>query len=75
MAEHPIGEGSVQANGLRFRYLQAGPADGPLVLLLHGYPDSARSWEHQQPALAAAGYRAVALWLRGYPPTEIPAQG
>lgn len=68
-------EGSVQANGLRFRYLEAGPEDGELVLLLHGYPDGAHSWEHQLPALAAAGYRAVAPWLRGYPPTEIPAGG
>lgn len=68
-------EGAVRANGIRFAYLEAGPADGPLVLLLHGYPDSARSWEHQLSVLAAAGYRAVAPWLRGYPPTEIPQRG
>ena len=63
----------VVANGLRFTYLEEGT--GPLVLLLHGFPDNAHSWEHQMPALAAAGYRAVAPWLRGYPPTEIPTGG
>jgi pimeloyl-ACP methyl ester carboxylesterase len=59
----------VQANGLRFAYLEQGT--GPLVLLLHGFPDTASTWSHQLPALAAAGYRAVAPWLRGYHPTEV----
>ena len=63
----------IRANGLDFAYLEEG--EGPLVLLLHGFPDTARSWSHQMPALAAAGYRAVAPYLRGYPPTEIPADG
>jgi pimeloyl-ACP methyl ester carboxylesterase len=63
----------VLANGIRFSYLEEG--HGPLVLLLHGFPDNARSWEHQMPALAAAGYRAVAPWLRGYPPSEVPMHG
>ncbi|HZP12336.1 MAG TPA: alpha/beta hydrolase [Nevskiaceae bacterium] len=62
-----------QANGLRFAFLEAG--SGPTVLLLHGYPDNAYSWEHQIPALTAAGYRVVAPFLRGYPPTEIPEHG
>jgi pimeloyl-ACP methyl ester carboxylesterase len=66
---------SVRANGIRVAYLEDGPAGGPLVVLLHGFPDNARSWERQIPALAAAGYRVVAPWLRGYPPTEIPARG
>lgn len=65
----------IQANHLNFAILEAGPADGPLALFLHGYPDSAKTWEHQLPAFAAAGYRAVAPWLRGYPPTEIPPPG
>ena len=65
----------IRANGLTFAYLEDGPADGPLALFLHGYPDSAQSWEHQLPAFAAAGYRAVAPWLRGYPPTDIPPKG
>jgi pimeloyl-ACP methyl ester carboxylesterase len=63
----------IRANGLEFAYLEQG--DGPLVMLLHGFPDTADSWNHQIPALAAAGYRAVAPWLRGYSPTEIPRDG
>lgn len=66
---------ALQANGLRFAALEAGPADGPLALFLHGYPDSATTWQHQLPAFADAGYRAIAPWLRGYPPSEIPPQG
>jgi pimeloyl-ACP methyl ester carboxylesterase len=62
----------IRANGLEFGYIEEG--EGPLVLLLHGFPDTARTWSHQVPALAAAGYRAVAPYLRGYPPTEIPRE-
>lgn len=65
--------GEVRANGLRFATLEAG--DGPLVLCLHGFPDTARSFRHQLPALAAAGFRAVAPWMRGYAPTEVPPDG
>ena len=46
--------------------------EGPLVLLLHGFPESWRSWRHQLPALAAAGYRAVAIDLRGYGDSLVP---
>ncbi|MDQ8702845.1 alpha/beta hydrolase [Streptomyces sp. LHD-70] len=46
---------------------------GPLVLLLHGFPESWSSWRHQLPALAAAGYRAVALDVRGYGRSTVPA--
>ncbi len=56
----------LDANGMRFFALADGPAGGPLVLLLHGFPELSRSWRHQLPALAAAGYRAVAPDLRGY---------
>jgi len=63
----------VRANDLEFAYLEEG--DGPVVLLLHGFPDTAGTWSHQMPALAAAGYRAVAPYLRGYPPTEVPRGG
>src|SRR5437868_11334932 len=66
-------QGRVRANGITFAYLEEG--EGPLVLLLHGFPDTARSWSHQMPALADAGFRAVAPWLRGYPPTELPESG
>lgn len=65
--------GRVQANGVRFATLEAG--DGPLVLCLHGFPDHARSFRHQLPVLAANGFRAVAPFLRGYAPSDIPADG
>ena len=63
----------VEANGLRFGYLEAGK--GPLVLLLHGFPDTAYTWDRALTALADAGLRAVAPFLRGYHPTAIPADG
>ncbi|HEY2774551.1 MAG TPA: alpha/beta hydrolase [Candidatus Binatia bacterium] len=63
----------IRANGIEFACLEQG--SGPLVVLLHGYPDNAHSWSRQMPALAEAGYRVVAPNTRGYPPTEIPADG
>lgn len=68
-----ITEGRVTANGLEFGFLEQGT--GPLALCLHGFPDSAWTWRHLLPALAGAGYRAVAPFLRGYAPTEVPADG
>lgn len=59
--------GNVSANGIRFAFLEAG--SGPLALCLHGFPDHARSFRHQLDALAAAGYRAVAPFMRGYAPS------
>lgn len=70
---YPISEGRASANGVSFAYLEAG--QGPLALCLHGFPDSAWSWRHLLPELAAAGYRAVAPFQRGYAPTEVPADG
>ena len=64
---------TVTANGVRYRYLEQG--EGPLLLLLHGFPDNAHSWGKQMPVFAQAGYRVVAPFLRGYPPTEVPAGG
>src|SRR6188768_785084 len=62
----------VEANGLRFAYLEEGK--GPLVLLLHGFPDTARTWDDVRPKIAAKGYRAVSPWMRGYAPTAVPDQ-
>lgn len=56
----------VAANGARFHLAASGPGHGPLVLLLHGFPEFWWSWRHQLPALAEAGYHAVAMDLRGY---------
>ena len=64
---------SVRANGLQFAYLEEGT--GPLVLLLHGFPDTPQTWDAVRPALASAGYRAVSPFMRGYSPTEIPRDG
>ena len=59
--------------GLAFPALAAG--EGPVVLLLHGFPDGPESFEAQLLALAAAGYRAIAPVMRGYDPTAQPADG
>ena len=59
-------------SGLTFTADVAGPADGPLVLLLHGFPESRHSWRAALPALTAAGYRAVAPDQRGYSPGARP---
>ncbi|MDX6427839.1 MAG: hypothetical protein QOE54_205 [Streptosporangiaceae bacterium] len=66
---------TIEANGLEFGYLSEGPADGPLALCLHGFPDSAYTWRHLLPALGAEGYHAVAPFMRGYAPTSVPADG
>src|ERR1700752_2565472 len=53
----------VNTNGIRLRVAQAG--SGPLVVLVHGWPESWYSWRHQIAALAAAGYRVAAADVRG----------
>ena len=70
-----ISQGTVSANGVEFAYLSAGQPGNPLALCLHGFPDSAHGWRHQLPALAEAGYHAVAPFQRGYAPTSVPADG
>lgn len=51
---------------MRLRLLEAGPDDGPVLVLAHGFPELAYSWRHQIPALAAAGYHVLAPDQRGY---------
>jgi pimeloyl-ACP methyl ester carboxylesterase len=51
-------------------YEAHGPADGPVAILLHGFPDDVRCWDGVAPPLAAAGMRVLAPWLRGYGPTR-----
>ncbi|MFV0532630.1 MAG: alpha/beta fold hydrolase [Cumulibacter sp.] len=63
----------VHANGLEFACLERGT--GPLALVLHGFPDTPVSFIPLLEALADAGYRAVAPWMRGYAPTAIPDDG
>jgi pimeloyl-ACP methyl ester carboxylesterase len=69
-----IAQTTITANGLTFGALTCG-GTGPLALCLHGFPDSAHTWDTLLPELAAAGFRAVAPWTRGYAPTTIPADG
>src|SRR6185437_305408 len=66
--EHP----TIPANGVRLHVVVAGPADGPLVVLLHGFPDFWYGWRRQIGPLAAAGYRVIAPDQRGYNLSEKP---
>lgn len=61
----------IKANGIKLRIAEMGK--GPLVILVHGWPESWYSWRHQIPALAAAGYHAVAPDMRGYGKSDQPA--
>lgn len=61
---------NIEANGLRFGIQECG--EGPLILCLHGFPDTAETWGDLMPRLADAGYRVVAPSMRGYAPTAIP---
>ena len=60
----------IDTNGIRMAIYERG--HGPAVILLHGFPELAFSWRHQLPALAAAGYRAIAPDQRGYGRTDCP---
>lgn len=60
----------IRANGMEFAYIEAG--EGPLVLCLHGFPDTAWSLSGLVRALGAAGFHAVAPFMRGYPPSAVP---
>jgi epoxide hydrolase A/B len=62
--------GTLEANGINLHYVEQG--SGPLVVFCHGFPESWYSWRHQLPAVAEAGYRAVALSMRGYGLTDAP---
>jgi pimeloyl-ACP methyl ester carboxylesterase len=55
---------------LEIAYLEFGPADGPVVILLHGWPSDVHDWDGVAPALAAAGYRVLVPWLRGFGATR-----
>jgi pimeloyl-ACP methyl ester carboxylesterase len=62
----------VVANGVRLRVLQEGPEDGPLAILLHGFPEHAGAWTWHVARLAAAGYRVWAPDQRGYGASDKP---
>ena len=73
LVDGPWTHRSVGANGSRFHVVEAG--SGPLIMLLHGFPETWYTWRHQLPALAGAGYRAVAVDLRGYGASDKPPRG
>ena len=62
-------------HGQHLAALTWGPDDGPLAILLHGFPDTAHTWRHLGPALAADGWRVVAPFLRGYAPSGLATDG
>ena len=68
MYEHKL----IPTNGITLHAVAAGPADGPLVLLLHGFPEFWYGWRRQIPALAAAGFRVLAPDQRGYNLSDKP---
>src|ERR1700683_1192628 len=61
----------VDAGPLSVGYAEAGPADGPAVLLLHGWPYDIHSFADATPLLAAAGHRVVVPFVRGYGSTRV----
>ena len=65
--------GKVHTAELEVTYFEQG--EGPLLIALHGFPDTPHTFRHQLGPLAKAGYRVVAPFLRGYPPTSIPHEG
>ena len=65
-----IAHRTIETNGIKLHIAEQG--EGPLVVLLHGFPESWYSWRHQLPALAEAGYHAVAPDVRGYGRTDAP---
>jgi pimeloyl-ACP methyl ester carboxylesterase len=70
MAMTDFQRGRIAANGIEFEYLQAG--EGPLALCMHGFPDTPFTYRHLLPVLADAGFRAVAPFVRGFAPTQLP---
>ena len=64
----------VDVNGIGIEYDVSGPDDGRPVVLLHGWPDSARLWRNQVPALGDAGFRVIVPDLRGYGRSDKPAE-
>ncbi|MEE4300396.1 MAG: alpha/beta hydrolase [Pseudomonadales bacterium] len=62
----------ITTNGIELAVHEAGPADGPAVVFCHGFPELAFSWRFQLPAVAAAGYRAIAPDQRGYGDSDRP---
>jgi pimeloyl-ACP methyl ester carboxylesterase len=61
---------TVRTSVLEIAYIESGPADGPVAILLHGFPDDIHAYDGATGPLAAAGWRVLVPWLRGYGPTR-----
>jgi pimeloyl-ACP methyl ester carboxylesterase len=70
----PLEASLVATNGIRLHVVQAGPADGPPVLLLHGFPEFWWAWRAQLAALAQAGFRVIVPDLRGFNRSDKPSR-
>ncbi|KAJ6812665.1 uncharacterized protein M6B38_148795 [Iris pallida] len=70
MDDEGIGHRTLAVNGINMHVAEKG--QGPVVLLIHGFPETWYAWRHQIASLAALGYRAVAPDLRGYGDTDVP---
>lgn len=68
----PSNTHTIQANGHTHAFIESG--EGPLVIMLHGFPDTPDTWSDLMPAVAAEGFRVVAPYLRGYAPSQIPTE-
>ena len=64
----------VDAGALNIAYYEEGPADGPVAMLLHGFPYDIHSYVDVAPMLAAKGCRTIVPYLRGYGPTRFPRE-
>ena len=71
MTTEPYEHAQIAVNGIAVHTVSVG--EGPLVLFCHGFPESWYSWRHQLPVVAEAGFRAMALDMRGYGGTSAPA--
>jgi pimeloyl-ACP methyl ester carboxylesterase len=71
VSTEPFEHAQIEVNGIAVHTVSVG--HGPLVVFCHGFPESWYSWRHQLPAVAEAGFRAMALDMRGYGGTSAPA--
>ncbi|MBB3644426.1 pimeloyl-ACP methyl ester carboxylesterase [Rhizobium sp. BK619] len=63
-ADHPVHHSEIEVNGASFHVVHQGR--GPVVLFLHGFPDTVETWRSQMQVVAENGYRAIALDMRGF---------
>lgn len=67
-----VTHGYADSSGVKIHYAALGPESGPVVVMIHGFPDYWYTWRHQMEALAGAGFRCVAMDMRGYNLSDKP---